>query len=116
MGFWSRGPREQETVDFDAAAHQLFAQLNLNPEDIDKRSNYNPLDAVRTSHPPPHPMIITVHQTFRMLGREHAPQHQNSHIPAMQVVLCETRGLEGKGGWERGRMQSLILAEYGTVY
>mmetsp|Transcript_18577 Transcript_18577/g.47592 ORF Transcript_18577/g.47592 Transcript_18577/m.47592 type:complete len:219 (+) Transcript_18577:436-1092(+) len=46
MGFWSRGSAQQEKIDFDAAAHSLFAQLNLNPEDIDNRSNYNPLDAV----------------------------------------------------------------------
>mmetsp|Transcript_19323 Transcript_19323/g.53871 ORF Transcript_19323/g.53871 Transcript_19323/m.53871 type:complete len:87 (-) Transcript_19323:801-1061(-) len=47
MGFWSRTPSQvKETVDFDAAARELFAQLNLRPGDINRTTSYNPVDAV----------------------------------------------------------------------
>uniref|UniRef100_A0A061QUC3 protein-tyrosine-phosphatase n=1 Tax=Tetraselmis sp. GSL018 TaxID=582737 RepID=A0A061QUC3_9CHLO len=46
MGFWRIPGFAKETLDFDAEARKLFEQLNLSPNEIDTRSNYNPLDAV----------------------------------------------------------------------
>ena len=47
MVFWGKSKKAaSEDIDFDQAAHELFARLGLSGNDIDRRSNYNPLDPI----------------------------------------------------------------------